>query len=113
MGKFEVTTVSISDGPDIVFRFDGDTCRAELDGAKLYAEIRGDGGINMRITDGNGFRLADLVLNERPERDLTENLTDIGSALLWSHWRFLRSSAQSASMSGDAENHTATSSEAP
>jgi hypothetical protein len=32
--------------------------------------------------------LADLVVNERAGVDLTENLTAVGSALLWSHWRW-------------------------
>ncbi len=88
MSEFETTAVSISGAPDIRFHFKGDTCRAELAGAKLYAEGgRADGRTDMRITDATGFVLADLTINTREERDDTENLTDIGSALLWSHWR--------------------------
>ena len=87
--SFESTIVSTSGGPDILFRFEGDTCRAELAGAKLYAEShRKDGGIDMRVTDATGFVLAKLVVLPRMYRDDTENLTDIGSALLWSHWRW-------------------------
>ena len=85
--SFNATMVSLSGAPDIVFRFAGDTCTADLAGAHLYAENRGDGGIDMRITDATGEILADVVVNERGHRNATENLTDIGSALLWSHWR--------------------------
>jgi hypothetical protein len=53
----------------------------------LYCEARGDGGIDMRLTDATGEVLADLVVNARSHRNMTENVQDIGSALLWSHWR--------------------------
>lgn len=88
MSDFNVTSVSVSGAPDIEFRFTGDVCRAEIAGATLYCEGgRADGGIDMRLTDATGEVLADLVVNERSHRTATENLVDIGSALLWSHWR--------------------------
>ena len=91
MGEFTTTSISISGAPEITFHFKGDTCRAELAGAKLYAEGgRKDGGTDLRLTDADGFILADLVVNMRVGRDATENLTDIASALMWSHWRHQR-----------------------
>jgi hypothetical protein len=104
--KRDIESISTAGAPTIDFRFDGDTCRAELAGAKLYAEVCNDGRrCDLRLTEATGFVLADLVLNERSERTLTENLMDIGSALLWSHWRFTQSQTP---MSGDPEKHTAT-----
>lgn len=91
---FTVTSVSISGAPDITFRFHGDTCRAELAGATLYVEGgRKDGGADLRLTDASGEVLADLVVNERAHRTMTENVVDIGSALLWSHWRHQQSAS--------------------
>lgn len=84
---FTVTSTSISGAPDLKFHFNGDTCRAEIAGAKLYCEARGDDGIDMRLTDATGEILADIVVNPRGHRNATENLVDVGSALLWSHWR--------------------------
>lgn len=86
--SFTVTSKSISGAPDIEFRFNGDTCRAGIAGAQLYVEGgRADGGSDMRLTDATGEVLADIVVNERAHRTMTENVVDIGSALLWSHWR--------------------------
>lgn len=99
--EFTVPSVSISGAPTIEFHVRGDTCRAECAGAKLYAETRSDGGADLRITDAKGEVLADLVVNPRSHRDLTENLVDIGSALLWSHWRF----TQASPMSTEAGEH--------
>lgn len=84
---FNVTSQSISGAPDIEFQFKGDTCRATSSGAQLYCEMRGDGDIDMRLTDATGEVLADLVVRQRAHRTATENLVDVGSALLWSHWR--------------------------
>lgn len=101
-----IPSVSIAGAPTIEFRFAGDICTADLAGAHLYAEARSDGAADMRVTDATGFVLANLVVNERTERNLTENIIDIGSALLWSHWRHTQASP--ASMSSDAEKHTRT-----
>lgn len=73
--------------PDIEFMFAGETCTAELAGARLYAEMRFDGTIDMRITDRHGEVLVEIIVCKRMHRNATENLTDVGSALLWSHWR--------------------------
>lgn len=83
-----IENASISGAPTIEFRFAGDTVTADLAGAHLYAEARGDDRCDLRVTDATGFVLANLVINERPERTMTENVMDIGSALLWSHWRW-------------------------
>ncbi len=85
--EFTMTSVSISGAPALEFRFAGDTCRASTAGAQLYCEMRGDGAIDMRLTDAAGEVLADLVVRQRPHRNASENLADVGSALLWSHWR--------------------------
>jgi len=98
-----IESISIDGAPTIEFRFAGDTVTADLAGAHLYAEVRGDGGCDMRITDADNFVLANIVLNERAERTLTENVMDIGSALLWSHWRFTQAKP---SMSPPAEKLT-------
>ena len=85
-----VESVSIAGAPTIEFRFAGDTVTADLAGAHLYAEASGEEQADMRITDATGFVLANLVVKGRAERNLTENVMDIGSALLWSHWRYVQ-----------------------
>lgn len=87
MSQFTAKSVSISGAPDLEFHFAGDTCRATIAGAELYCEMRGDGDIDMRLKDAGGEVLADLVVRQRSHRNATENLMDVGSALLWSHWR--------------------------
>jgi hypothetical protein len=89
MSKFEQQSISIAGAEPIVFHFTGDVCRADLAGAKLYIEARSDDGADMRLTDASGEILADLVVNARSHRNLTENVIDVGSALLWSHWRWM------------------------
>jgi hypothetical protein len=94
---FTTESISIaSDGaPSIAFNFDGDTCRAELAGAKLYAEVRTSGvDADLRLTDHDGEVLADIVVNQRAHRDLTENVIDVASALLWSRWRWVQASSK-------------------
>lgn len=94
--SFNVPSVSTSGAPEILFKFAGDTCTADLSGAHLYAEMRGDGGIDVRLTDAANEVLANIVINERHHRNATENLMDIGSALLWSHWRYTQSEQSAA-----------------
>lgn len=89
MNKFDHTSISIADAPNISFRIEGDKLAAELGGATLTAEARQDGRADMRIVDATGFVLVDIVVNERTERNLTENVMDISAAFLWSHWRWL------------------------
>lgn len=92
MSKFDQESISIAGAAPITFNFNGDTCRAELAGAELYVEARADGGADMRLKDASGEVLADIVVNPRTHRNLTENVTDIGSALLWSHWQYVEAS---------------------
>jgi hypothetical protein len=102
MGDFTTQTISVTGAPDIMFEVRGDTIRAEIEGAKLYAEVRAPvytdrnlgPAADLRLTDANGEILADLIVNPRSHRNLTENVTDIGSALLWSHWRYLQAEAK-------------------
>lgn len=89
---FTVPSVSVAGLPTIDFEFRGDTCRAKMEGAALYAKMRRDGNCDLRLKDAGGEVLADLVVNERSHRTMTENVIDIGSALLWSHWRYLEAS---------------------
>jgi hypothetical protein len=99
-----IPSVSIAGAPTIEFRFAGDTCTADLAGAHLYAEGgRPDGGCDLRMTDADGFVLANLVVHERAERNMTENLIDIGSALLWSHWRHEQAKTPPADTSSQSE----------
>lgn len=93
---FTHKTVSIAGAPDITFEIRGETCRAELGGAKLYAEACADGA-DLRLTDARGEVLADLLVRPRAHRNLTENVTDIGAALLWSHWRYLQADVMGSS----------------
>lgn len=91
MSNFEVTSESTSGAPTITFAFRGDAFRASLAGAELYGEYEGDDRLRMRLTDAAGEVLADITAHPRSHRNTTENATDIGSALLWSHWRWAES----------------------
>ena len=84
--SFEVNRIH-GNNPALTFRVRGDTIRAELDGAELYAEAC-DQGADMRLTAKDGKILADLIVKPFGE-NLTECVVDVGSALLWSHWRYL------------------------
>jgi hypothetical protein len=86
-----IQRISPSGAPTIDFVFDGATCTAELAGANLRASVREPVGCDLKVVDHDGYVLADLVVNERPARSITENVMDIGCALLWSHWRFRQS----------------------
>lgn len=100
MSEFTTKSISISGAPEITFEFRGDTCRAELAGAKLCAEVRAPvytdrnlgPAADLRLIDLDGEILTDIIVNGRAHRNLTENITDVGSALLWSHWRHVQSS---------------------
>lgn len=89
MSEFTQQSVSPSGAPTIEFHFRGDTVRAELAGARLYGEASSDDGAQLTLHAADNELLADIVINRRAHRTLTENVTDIGSALLWSHWRYV------------------------
>ncbi len=91
MSKFELTLESTAGAPAITFRFNGDTLRAELDGACLLGESEGDDRTRVLLTDAYGGVLADVTVHPRAHRDATGNVTDIGCALMWSHWRYVQS----------------------
>lgn len=96
--EFTVTRESpTGDVPAITYQVRGDTIRAEMaNGAKLYAEGgRRDGGADVRITAGDGATIAEIVVYDRPGINLTESVADVGSALLWSHWRLVEADKRS------------------
>ena len=95
----KLDNVSIDGAPTITFDFLGstsdelgDVAEAELAGAVLRVEVNRDGTADMRITAMDGFVLANITVKPRKGRALTENVMDIGSALLWSHWRHQQAS---------------------
>lgn len=91
MSEFDVESAPLGGGPVLTFHFHGDTCRAEMEGAVLYAEGgRRDGGVDLRLTDASGKILAEIVVMPFGLKSMTENVVDIGSALLWSHSAYLR-----------------------
>ena len=95
MSNFEVTSESTSGAPTITFQFIGDTFRAELAGALLRGEYEGDDRLRMCLVDREGEILADVTAHPRGHRSTTENAIDVGSALLWSHWRWVESQPKS------------------
>lgn len=87
---FTIPNVNLSGGPEIAWTFAGATARAELAGAKAYAEQRGDGVADLRVTDASGQILADVVVYKLPaDETITVSLMNVGCALLWSHARSL------------------------
>lgn len=93
--KFEVIAESINGAPPITFHFfDDATARAELADAVLVAEATTSGrSTELTITCEDGAVLAKLLVHPRKERTQVQNLVDIGSALLWSHWRWMQAPA--------------------
>ncbi len=94
MSKFTSQSVSIHGAPPINFEFEGDVGRAEYAGAKLYSEITDHPDIaDLRVTDASGRLLADIVVQKLPSDDnITVSVIAVGSALLWSHYRWQQSS---------------------
>jgi hypothetical protein len=95
--EFEVNRIAGAN-PPLKFLVRGDTIRAELDGAKLYAEVC-DKGADLRLTAADGGVLADLIVRPFGEGNLTENVVDVGAALMWSHWRFVQLETAAAEVS--------------
>jgi hypothetical protein len=93
--SFTCENVSISGAPPITFHFAGSIASAELAGAQLAAiaiedDERPDDDAEVVVTGADGFILARMLLRRREGRTTTENVMDVGSALLWSHWRWLQ-----------------------
>lgn len=86
----DIDRISVSDAPTITFKFAGDTVSADLDDARLYGEMRGDGGCDLRLTTTGPTVLANIVVHEHNNRGITESVMDVGSALMWSHWRWMQ-----------------------
>ncbi len=111
-----VVALGSAGAPDITYNIVGDTASAELDGAKLYAELTGRDETRVRITSADGVVLADVTLHPVSSRSVTENLRDVGAALLWSHWRWVqlqKSKAYPARIAEVAEQIAAARSMAP
>lgn len=91
---FSQESVSITGAPTITFQFAGHLFTAELDGAKAAGIMISDDEARIVITDATEWVLADFTVHPRKERNLTENVIDLVSALLWSHWRYLQAKAE-------------------
>lgn len=89
--KFTVPQESIAGLPTITFEFEGSFGRAELAGAKLVADVNDDHDrANLTITDAQGELLVDLMVRRVPtDENITVSVTRVGSALLWSHTRYV------------------------
>lgn len=87
--SFTIPNVSIAGTPTIEWRFTGDVAHAECAGAKAYAETRSDGCADLRITDAAGVVLAEIIIRRLPTEKVTVSLMNVGSALLWSHARWV------------------------
>lgn len=93
MSEFKIPNISIAGLPTIEFTFDGSLARAELAGAKLIADCGGDTDrANLMITDVAGELLADVMVRKMPaDESITVSVMNVGSALLWSHARWVAS----------------------
>jgi hypothetical protein len=93
--SFKVIRESISGAPSIEFLGNEDTMIAELAGAKLRAETGGSNTADVKLVDADGKVLADIVIRAHTD-NLTNDVADVGSALLWSHWRWAQAEAEKA-----------------
>ena len=97
MSKFKVPQESIAGLPTIDFEFDGPHCRAKLAGATLLADCVESDRANVTVTDAHGVVLADVMVRHHPpDHDITESVLRVGSALLWSHARYVEAKAKAA-----------------
>lgn len=99
MSKFTVPQESIAGLPTIQFEFDGSLCHAMLAGATLTADASvGDGDrANLTIVDVQGEVIADIMVRKiETDKDITESVLRIGSALLWSHARYVEAKSKAA-----------------
>lgn len=96
MTRFTSQTISTADAPPIEFQFDRDVGTAEYAGAKLRAEAVGPDRADVTIKDATGEVLADLVVRKMPrDESITVSVMNVGSALLWSHYRWQQSQPKS------------------
>lgn len=66
----------------------------------MAAVARGPDRANMSILDAHSEALADILIRRVPtDENITESVLRIGSALLWSHARYIEAKAE-----GDAPN---------
>lgn len=92
MSKFTVPQESLAGLPKITFEFDGSLCHAAMAVATLTADVSPFDGdrANLSIVDERGEVLADVVVRKvETDKDITESVLRIGSALLWSHARYV------------------------
>lgn len=99
--KFEHTCRSIAGAPDILFVFnDGESgvARAELAGARMLAEHVVGSGAELTITDSGGALSIDIIVRPAPsdKGSVTDAVMRVGSALLWSHWRWVQAGGDEA-----------------
>ncbi len=90
--KFTVPQESIAGLPTITFEFDGVHGRAELAGAILKAVTWLDGVdyADITIVDRHDEVLVDLTVRRvSTDENITVSVARVGSALLWSHARYV------------------------
>lgn len=93
MTEFTVSNISIAGAPAIDWKFTGAVGRAEVSGAKAYAEVVDDKLADLRVTDAGGEILADVVVRRvSSDESITESVMRVGTALLWSHLRWIEAS---------------------
>src|SRR5262249_31842209 len=99
MTRFTVPQESIAGLPTIHFEFDGPLCHAALAGASLVADTSVGVGdrANLSIVDERGEVLADVMVRKvETDSSITESVCRIGSALLWSHARYVEVKSKAA-----------------
>jgi len=90
VSEFTVPNVSIAGLPRIDWAFSGALGDAGLSGAVASALVIDDKSASLLVTDGSGKVLADLVVRKlETDESITVSVMNVGSALLWSHHRWL------------------------
>lgn len=88
--QFSVPNISIAGAPTIEWKFEGDVGTAECHGATLRAESIDDTKADLTLRDETGEVLAEVVVRRMPrDESITVSVMNIGSALMWSHIRWL------------------------
>ena len=90
MSEFTVPNVSIAGAPTVDWKFTGAVTRAEISGATAYAEAIDENSADLRIKDATGEILADILVRKMAkDENITASVMNVGTALLWSHLRWL------------------------